>query len=140
MHNFVKGERNNDLESLRKTYPNVRISFRDDHIAIEGSPEEVEKVREKIQAVIDELKKNNTTYSEMEIDPQYYKQLIGRNQIHLHKMQEQSGCDIKFPHDDDRLVKLMGTKESVDRAKQLLKERVNKLVRFMKSNLMYTMR
>ncbi|CAF0936918.1 unnamed protein product [Rotaria sp. Silwood1] len=127
MHSTVKGERKNDLENLRKTYPNVRISFRDDHISLEGPPEDVEHVRSQIQTVVDEFKTKNTTYVEIEIDPQYYKQLIGKNQIRLLEMQEQSGCDIKFPFDEDRLVKLMGTKESVEKAKQLLTERVKKL-------------
>ncbi|CAF0801048.1 unnamed protein product [Rotaria sordida] len=127
MHSTVRGERNNDIENLRKTYPNVRIIFREDHISLEGPPEEVEHVRNQIQIVINEFKTKNTTYAEMEIDPQYYKQLIGKNQIRLLELQEQSGCDIKFPFDEDRLVKLMGTKENVEKAKQLLIERVKKL-------------
>lgn len=130
MHSAVKGERNNDLENLRKTYPNVRVVFRDDHISIEGPPEDVEHVRSQIQPVIDDFKKKNTTYLEVEIDPQYYKQLIGKNQTRLLEMQEQTGCDIKFPFDDvSRLVKLVGTKENVEKAKQLLLERAKKLVR-----------
>ncbi|CAF3573945.1 unnamed protein product, partial [Rotaria sp. Silwood2] len=127
MHGTVRRERNNDIENLRQKYPNVRISFRDDHISVEGPPEEVEHVRSQIQTVIDEFKTKNTTYAEIEIDPQYYKQLIGKNQTRLLEMQEQSGCDIKFPFDEDRLVKLMGTKENVEKAKQLLTERVKKL-------------
>lgn len=42
-------------------------------------------------------------------------------------MQEQTGCDIKFPFDEGRLVKLMGTKESVEQARQVLLERAKKL-------------
>lgn len=128
MYSTIRGERNNELENLRKTYPNVRVLFRDDNVSIEGPPEEVEHVRAHIQTVVDDFKSKNTTYAEMEIDPQYYKQLIGKNQVRLLEMQEQTGCDIKFPFDDDRLVKLMGTKENVDKAKQLLTERVKKLV------------
>ncbi|CAF3329186.1 unnamed protein product [Rotaria socialis] len=127
MQSAVKGERKIDLDSLRKTYPNVRISFRDDHIAVEGPPEEAEHVRSQIQAVVEEYKTKNTTYAEMEIDPQHYKQLIGKSQARLHEMQEQTGCDIKFPFEDGRLVKLIGTKESVEKAQQLLTERVKKL-------------
>ncbi|CAF0936588.1 unnamed protein product [Rotaria sordida] len=127
MHSVVKGERSANLDIIKKSHPDVRIFFRDDHIALEGPPEEVELVRSQIQTVIDDLRNNNTTYLEIEIDPQYYKQLIGKNQIRLIEMQEQTGCDIKFPFEDNRYVKLMGTKESVDKARQFLLERVQKL-------------
>jgi polyribonucleotide nucleotidyltransferase len=130
MHGAVKGERSSHLENFRKVHPDVRIFFRDDHIALEGPPEEVEHVRSQIQTAIDELKNKNTTYLEVDIDPQYYKQLIGKNQTRLLEMQEQTGCDIKFPFDEGRLVKLMGTQENVEKARQLLTERVKKLVRF----------
>ncbi|CAF3746350.1 unnamed protein product [Rotaria sp. Silwood1] len=127
MHSVVKGERSANVDIIRKSHPDVRIFFRDNHIAIEGPPEEVELVRSQIQTVIDDLRNNNTTYLEIEIDPQYYKQLIGKNQIRLSEIQEQTGCDIKFPFDESRYVKLMGTKESVDKARQILLERVQKL-------------
>ena len=132
MHGAVRGERNSHLENFRKLYPDVRIYFRDDHISLEGPPEDAERVRSQIQTAIDELKNKNTTYAEVDIDPQYYKQLIGKNQTRLLEMQEQTGCDIKFPFDDGRLVKLMGTKENVEKARQLLTERVKKLVRLVK--------
>ncbi|CAF3586392.1 unnamed protein product, partial [Rotaria sp. Silwood2] len=125
MHSVVKGERSANVDIIKKSHPDVRIFFRDDHIALEGPPEEVELVRSQVQAVIDDLRNNNTTYLELEIDPQYYKQLIGKNQIRLTEIQEQTGCDIRFPFvDESRFVKLMGTKESVDKARQLLLERV----------------
>ncbi|UJR21965.1 hypothetical protein I4U23_025033 [Adineta vaga] len=127
MHSVVKGERSGNLEIIRKSHPEVRIYFRDDHIAVEGPPEDVDLVRSQIQTVIDDLRNTNTTFLEVEIDPQYYKQLIGKNQIHLSEIQEQTGCDIKFPFDKSRLVKLMGSKESVDKARQILLERVQKL-------------
>jgi predicted PilT family ATPase len=127
MHGTVKGERSSQLENFRKAHPDVRLFFRDDHIALEGPPEEVERVRVQVQATIDEIKTKNTTYLEVDVDPQYYSQLIGKNQARLLEMQEQTGCDIKFPFDDGRLVKLMGTKESVEKARQLLIERTTKL-------------
>lgn len=129
MHSVVKGERSSNLDLIRKTYPDVRIYFRDDHIDIEGPPEQVEPVRSQIQTVIDDLNNSNTTFTEIDIDPQFYKQLIGKNQIHLTEIQDQTGCDIKFPIKigQNRNVKLMGTKESVEKAKGILLERVQKL-------------
>ncbi|CAF3947051.1 unnamed protein product [Adineta steineri] len=127
MHSVVKGERNANLDIIRKSHPDVRMYFRDDHIAIEGPPEEVELVRSQVQTVIDDLRNTNTTYLEVDIDPQYYKQLIGKNQIRLSEIQEQTNCDIKFPFDESRHVKLMGSKESVEKARQILLERVQKL-------------
>jgi rRNA processing protein Krr1/Pno1 len=126
MHGAVKGERGSHLENIRKAHPDVRLYFRDDHIALEGPPEEVERVRSQVQTTIDEFKSKNTTYLEVDIDPQYYKQLIGKNQTRLLEMQEQTGCDIKFPYEEGRLVKLMGTKENVEKARQLLTERTKK--------------
>ena len=128
MHSVVRGDRNANLEIIRKSHPEVRLFFRDDHIALEGPPEEVDLVRGQVQTVIDDLRNTNTTYLEVDIDPQYYKQLIGKNQIRLSEIQEQTGCDVKFPKDEGRLVKLMGTKESVEKARQILLERVQKLV------------
>ena len=129
MHSVVKGERSANLDIIRKSHPDVRVYFRDDHIDIEGPPEQVEPVRSQIQAVIDDLRNSNTKYLEVEIDPQYFKQLIGKNQIRLLEIQDQTGCDIKFPYDDGRHVKLMGSEESVNKARQVLLERVQKLVR-----------
>jgi hypothetical protein len=129
MHSVVKGERSVNLDIIRKSHPDIWIYFRDDHIAVEGPPEEVELVRSQIQTVIDEIRNSKTTYLEVDIDPQYYKQLIGKNQIRLIEIQDQTGCDIKFPYDESRHVKLMGTQESVDKARQILLERVQKLVR-----------
>ena len=130
MHGTVKGEKNVHLENLKKSHPDVKIFFRDEHISLEGPPEEVERVRAQMQLSIDELKKKNTTYGEVNIDQQYYKQLIGKNQARLLEMQEQTGCEIKFPGGDNRAVRLMGTKESVEKARQLLTERSTKLVKF----------
>lgn len=127
MHSVVKGERGANLDIIRKSHPDVGVYFRDNQIAVEGPPEEVELVRSQIQTVIDDLRNTNTTYLEVEIDPDYYKKLIGKNQIHLTEIQEQTGCDIKFPFDKTRHVKLMGTKESVEQARQILLERAQKL-------------
>ena len=135
MHSVVKGDRNANLDIIRKSHPDVRIYFRDDHIALEGPPEEVELVRSQIQTVIDDLRNTNTTYAEVDIDPQYYKQIIGKNQIRLSEIQEQTGCDIKFPFDESRHVKLMGTKESVDKARQILLERAQKLANERTTNI-----
>ena len=115
------------MEEFRKAHPDVRVNWRDDYIAVEGPPEEVELVRAQIQTIVDEIRQKNTTYLEVEIDPQFHKQLIGKNQARLHEFQEQSGCDIKFPYDDGRMVKLIGTQESVQKARQILLERVQKL-------------
>jgi transcription antitermination factor NusA-like protein len=136
MHGAVRGERNSHLENFRKTYPDVRIYFRDDSIALEGPPEDVERVRSQIQTAIDELKSKNTTYLEVDIDPKHYKQLIGKNQTRLLEMQEQTGCDIKFPYENEgNLVKLMGTKENVEKARQLLVERTTKLENELRTDL-----
>ena len=80
MHTAVKGDRGARMEEFRKTHPDVRVNWRDDYIAVEGPPEEVELVRAQIQSIIDEIRLKNTTYLEVEIDPQYHKQLIGKNQ------------------------------------------------------------
>lgn len=79
MHSVLKGERSVNLDIIRKSHPHVWICFGDDHIAIEGPPEEVELVRSQRQTAIDEIRNSKTTYLEVDIDPQYYKQLIGEN-------------------------------------------------------------
>jgi hypothetical protein len=129
MHGAVKGERSSNLDNVRKDHPDVRIYFRDEYISLEGPPEEVERVRAQIQTAIDDLKNKNTTYLEIEIDPQYYKQLIGTKAARLLEIQEQTGCDIRFPKEEGRKVRLMGTPESVEKARQILTERAQKLVR-----------
>jgi rRNA processing protein Krr1/Pno1 len=130
MHSTVKGDHKSRLESLRTAHPDVRINFRDDFIGVEGPPEEVEIVRKQIQTVIDEIHSKNITCAEVSIDQQYYKQLIGKNQARLLEIQEQTGCEIRFPsHDEDRLVQVMGAKENVEKGRQMLLERVQKLVR-----------
>ncbi|CAF0851685.1 unnamed protein product [Didymodactylos carnosus] len=130
MHSVVRGDRNVIIDRLKDQYPDVKLFFRDNRIDVEGPPEEVEAVRTQIQKAIDELKLNNTTYEELDIDPQYYKQLIGKNQIRLYELQDETGCDIRFPAFDsnNRIVKLMGSATSVEKAKQLLLDRVVRLV------------
>lgn len=129
MHAVVKGERSSNIEVIRKKYPEVRIYFRDDGIDIEGPPEQVEPVRSQIQTVIDDLRNNNTTYAEVDIDPQYYSHLIGKNGMRLEEVENQTGCDIKFPQEHSRMVKLMGTKDSVEKARKILLDRVHRIVR-----------
>ncbi|CAF0777930.1 unnamed protein product [Didymodactylos carnosus] len=130
MHSVVRGERSVNIDNFKQQYPEVKIFFRQDRIDVEGPPEEVEPVRTQIQEAIDSLKLSNTTYQELVIDPQHYKQLIGKNQIRLHELQDETGCDIRFPIFDSniRIVKLMGSATSVEKAKQLLLDRVAKLV------------
>lgn len=130
MHAAVRGERNVRLENFQKDHPDVHIFFRDDAIALEGPPEEVERIRTQIQAVVDDYKSKNTTCIEVDIDPQHYKQLIGKGLARLLELQEQTGCDIKFPGEKEksRMVKLIGPKESVEKAREILLERVKKLV------------
>lgn len=130
MHGTVKGDHYSRIDALRTAHPDVRVNFRDDVIAVEGPPEEVEVVRVQIQATIDELRSKNIICLEVEVDPQHYKQLIGKSQARLLEMQEQSGCEIKFPpFEEGRRVQIMGTKESVEKGRQMLLERAQKLVR-----------
>lgn len=127
MQSQIRGDHNSRLESWRTNHPDVRVTLREDHIALEGPPEEVKQIRSAIQEVLDGLNKRNITCVEVDIEPQYYKQLIGKSQNRLNEIQEQTSCEIKFPYDEGRIVQIMGTKENAEKARQMLVERAQKL-------------
>lgn len=94
-----------------------------DCITITGKPENVERAREEIKRIQDELA--NIVSEEITIDPQFYNSLIGAKGKLIHSIMEDcGGVAIKFPSTDSRSdqVTIRGPKEDVDRAKQQLLE------------------
>ncbi|KAL2146738.1 hypothetical protein VTI28DRAFT_2573 [Corynascus sepedonium] len=98
---------------------------------LRGSPENVEKAKSAIQSALDQANKQNAIGYLVLPDPRTYRFVIGQGGSKVNSIRKQSGCKITVPRDQTHgdAIEVVGTKEGVEKAKELIlaavKEGVN---------------
>lgn len=89
---------------------------------LHGSPENVEKVKKAIEAALEQSSKSNVTGFLVLPDPGTYRHVIGQGGRKIDSIRKQSGCRINVPHgrSSDESIEVIGTKEGVEQAKELI--------------------
>ena len=107
-------------------FEKVHVEFTDKEggIKLEGPPEEVEKATEKLTEMIDDMQKR-LTFDEWQVDPQYYKHIIGKSGSNINRIRNDTGVLINIS--ETNLIRLEGSKEGVSEAKRQLNEMITKM-------------
>ncbi|XP_015598207.1 vigilin [Cephus cinctus] len=129
-HKFVIGKGGANIRKIREeTQTKIELPAegeQSDVITITGKKENVEEAKEKIKKIQDE--QANITSEEIVIPPKFYNSLIGTGGKLIQSIKEDcGGVIIKFPtaaSQSDK-VTIMGPKDDVEKAKQLLLEHRN---------------
>lgn len=87
---------------------------------LKGSPENIEKAKPLITAAMAQAKNNVTGYLVLP-DPSTYRHVIGQGGSKVNSIRKQCGCTIDVPRKDvGEAIKVVGTKEDVEKAKELI--------------------
>jgi rRNA processing protein Krr1/Pno1 len=88
---------------------------------LRGSPENVEKAKKAIEAALEQAKKQTATGYLVLPDPRTYRHVIGQGGSKVNAIRKQSGCKITVPRDQaDDAIEIVGSKEGVEKAKELI--------------------
>lgn len=88
---------------------------------LKGSPENIEKAKVLIAAALDQSKNNVTGYLVLP-DPSTYRHVIGQGGSKVNSIRKETSCNIDVPKRDGagEAIKVVGSKESVEKAKDLI--------------------
>lgn len=89
---------------------------------LHGSPENVEKAKKVLETALEQAKKSSVVGYLVLPDPSTYRHVIGHGGRKIDSIRKQSGCRINVPHgkSSDEAIEVMGTKEGVEKAKELI--------------------
>ena len=89
---------------------------------LRGSPENIEKAKKAIETAIEQAKKQDTTGYLILPDPRTYRHVIGQGGSKVNSIRKQTGCRITVPRDQakDEAIEIVGTKDGVEKAKELV--------------------
>lgn len=89
---------------------------------LRGSPENIEKAKKAIEAALEQAKKQTATGYLVLPDPRTYRHVIGQGGSKVNSIRKQSGCKITVPRDQakDEPIEVVGSKEGVEKAKELI--------------------
>ncbi|KUI53461.1 Vigilin 1 [Cytospora mali] len=86
---------------------------------LKGSPENIEKAKEAITTSLEQAKDSVTGFLVLP-DPKTYRHVIGQGGSKVNSIRKQSGCKINVPRDQGEAIEVIGTKEGVEKAKDLI--------------------
>lgn len=127
IHKYIIGKKGANISKLRADSANVHIELEDNRIKIDGPTEQVDKVQEEIQRIVDDYQKN-MSFCEMEVNPTYMKHLIGKAGTNVNRLQEELGVSIYFDETGGQnKMRIEGPHESIAAAQKEMAEKVAKL-------------
>lgn len=134
IHNTVIGAGGKLIQSIMTECGGVHIKFPEAHsgsdkVTIRGPADDVEKALKLLEELSAEKQLSGHSV-EVKAKPQHHKFLIGRQGCNIQKIRNETGARIIFPgaEDADReSILIIGTKESVAKAKEDLELRIKEL-------------
>jgi len=134
IHNTVIGAGGKLIQSIMSECGGVTIKFPEansgsDVVMIRGPADDVDKAFTKLQELSDEKQLSGHS-AEVKAKPEHHKFLIGRQGINIQKIRNETGARIIFPGSDDadrESITIIGTQESVGKAKSDLLEKIKEL-------------
>jgi len=135
LHRLIIGTQGAKIREVRDKFPAVVISVPDvsqqsDVIRLRGPKADVDRCHTYLQKLAQELEVNNQT-AEVNIFKQYYRDVIGRNGANLQKIRDETDTRMELPSEsnDAYVVLITGTKDNVEKARQMLEASQTALAR-----------
>jgi predicted RNA-binding protein Jag len=129
LHRHMIGEKGANISKITADYPNTHVKFEPDNkISLDGPPDEVEKVRERLQNITIGLKQIMIC-EEITVDPKYYAQLVGKKYDNISRLNNKFGVVIRVPNENsnNNVVRIEGAPDGVNKAKEEFLELLKKL-------------
>jgi len=129
LHKFIIGRKGANIKQITQDLPKVHVEFTDKAggIKLEGPPEEVEAAREKLDSMIKEMQ-SKLTFDQLTVDPKHYKHIIGKSGSNINRIRNETGVLINISEaDGTNIIRLEGSPQGVQQAKQELSELVAKM-------------
>ncbi|KAL6434782.1 hypothetical protein ACFW04_005170 [Cataglyphis niger] len=129
IHKYIIGRKGVNIKKITQEMPKVNVEFtgKEDKIKIEGPPEEVEKAQNELQLMANDLIAK-LTFTELNVDPRFYKHIIGKNGCNVNRVKEGTGVVISISENDgSNIIRIEGNLAGVLKAQTELVEMVKKL-------------
>lgn len=129
IHKYIIGRKGVNIKRITQEMPKVNVEFtgKEDKIKIEGPPEEVEKAQNELQLMATDLIAK-LTFTELNVDPRFYKHIIGKNGCNVNRVKEGNGVVINISENDgSNVIRIEGNLAGVLKAQTELVEMVKKL-------------
>ncbi|KAK6618489.1 hypothetical protein RUM43_013682 [Polyplax serrata] len=130
LHKYVIGRKGANIKKITQDLSKgVHVEFTENKIKIEGPREEVEKAQAELEKVVQEFE-NSHTYEELNVDPKYYKHIIGKGGANVNRLKEETGVLINIREEDgvsSNIIRIEGNREGVLSVKKKLQEIVTNL-------------
>lgn len=129
LHRYLIGEKGSNISKITADYPATHVKFEvDNKITLDGPPEEVETVKQRLELIVAGLKKSMVC-EEMQVDPKYYPQLVGKKYDNITRLNKEHGVNIRVPSasDNSNIVRIEGATEGVKKAKKEFSDLVEKV-------------
>ncbi|XP_018054644.1 PREDICTED: vigilin [Atta colombica] len=129
IHKYIIGRKGVNIKKITQEMPKVNVEFtgKEDKIKIEGPPEEVEKAQNELQLMANDLI-SKLTFTELNVDPRFYKHIIGKNGCNVNRVKEGTGVVISISENDgSNVIRIEGNHAGVSKAQTELVEMVKKL-------------
>ncbi|XP_017771601.1 PREDICTED: vigilin [Nicrophorus vespilloides] len=126
IHKYIIGRKGASIKEITQNYAKVHVEFNDKEskIKIEGPPEEVEKVHERIDQIARDYVARYT-FTEMKVDQKFYKHIIGKSGVNVNRIKDEAGVAINI--EESGQIRIEGVREGVEKAQLELEELVCKL-------------
>ncbi|XP_042900399.1 vigilin [Parasteatoda tepidariorum] len=127
LHKYIIGKKGANIKHLTQDLTKVQIDFLDDHIKLEGPPEEVKTAQTKLMDMIENLRKQ-LAYEEVKVNPLFHRHIIGKNGANINKLKQDPRTLINIPSDGDSdIIRVEGNAEDVAQVKKSLLELAHKM-------------
>jgi hypothetical protein len=124
------GEKGSNISKITADFPGTHVKFEaDNKITLDGPPEEVEKVKQRLELIVDGLK-SSMVCEEITVDSKYYSQLVGKKYDNVLRLNKEYGVNIRVPGVNDtanNVIRIEGAPEGVKKAKIEFMELVKKV-------------
>lgn len=129
IHKYIIGRKGVNIKKITQEMPKVNVEFtgKEDKIKIEGPPEQVEKAQNELQLMANDLMAK-LTFTDLNVDPRFYKHIIGKNGCNVNRVKEGTGVVINISENDgSNTIRIEGNHAGVLKAKTELLEMIKKL-------------
>ena len=131
LHRHMIGEKGANISKITADFPNTHVKFEaDNKITLDGPPDEVEIVRDRLQNITIGLK-NIMDCAELTVDPKFFAQLVGKKQYdnYITRLNKEHGVVIRLPNENStsNVVRIEGESSNVAKAKVEFNELLKKL-------------
>ncbi|KAK7600960.1 hypothetical protein V9T40_008401 [Parthenolecanium corni] len=123
---LIIGKKGANIREIQDCFPQCHIEFMDDKIRIEGPPELIDGLKQKLQEKVDYYLNEYDTV-ELEVNRDHFKHIIGKSGANVNRLKNDHDVQITITEAESNSIRIEGSKESVAQVKRELEEQIEKL-------------